>query len=247
MRNREMFKQIAETFSQLPANYVLLEEPVNIEVQNQYVDFVQKERVKVDEQEALANIPKLEKWDGTPEDLKMYLSQLAIIEKVEAYRALERFVKDTGHSLFDWAILALQESRMLLRSQFLDEHQVYVSSALGGRGQKLRYFLVMLHDRFDHFSEFEQKVFRNEMLSRLEDIDAEIEEVNFNHCFVTISLLLPIIANLEYTFNSGIDECNEYGNFLSEDLILTNMKKIPDEEIIEMVDELKDRLKQLPE
>lgn len=59
----------------------------------------------------------------------------------------------------------------------------------------------------------------------------EIEQFEHFEKYVTFILLLPIEANLKEIFNSIIDECNTYGNFLSENIIITNVKKLSIEEI----------------
>jgi hypothetical protein len=33
-----------------------------------------------------------------------------------------------------------------------------------------------------------------------------------------------------------IDECNQYGSFLNEDVLITNMKKFSEEEIIKIIE-----------
>ncbi len=40
-------------------------------------------------------------------------------------------------------MLAFQENKMLLESSLLDENQILISTGLGGKGMKLRYFTVM--------------------------------------------------------------------------------------------------------
>ena len=38
--------------------------------------------------------------------------------------------------------------------------------------------------------------------------------------------LFPLKKDLHVTFKSFIDECNNYGGFLNEDVIITNVKKL---------------------
>ena len=59
----------------------------------------------------------------------------------------------------------------------------------------------------------------------------EIEQIEQFEKYITFTLLLPIEANLKEIFNSIIDECNTYGNFLSENIIITNVKKLSTKEI----------------
>ncbi len=75
---------------------------------------------------------------------KEILARLATIEKVECYRVIEAFLEIAEEDLHDWALLALNESRMLLESKILDENQVFISTGLGGKEEKLRYFVALM-------------------------------------------------------------------------------------------------------
>ena len=71
-------------------------------------------------------------------------SYLATLDDVSVYRAIENFSKqDTP--LKKWAIIALQQSRMLLQSTLLDDPGVFISTGLGGQGLLLRYFCVFFY------------------------------------------------------------------------------------------------------
>ena len=48
-------------------------------------------------------------------------------------------------------------------------------------------------------------------------------------------LLLPLKTELQPLFAGIIDECNQYGNFLHENMIITNVKKLTDEEIMHLL------------
>jgi hypothetical protein len=67
---------------------------------------------------------------------------------------LKNSMKMRRISLKDWAALSLQESRMTLESSLLDENQVIISTGLGGKAKKLRYFAVIAAKRRENFSEF---------------------------------------------------------------------------------------------
>ncbi len=63
---------------------------------------------------------------------------------MECYRAIESFIEEAEEALGFLGILALNESRMLLESKILDENQVFISTGLGGKDEKLRYFVVLM-------------------------------------------------------------------------------------------------------
>ncbi len=88
--------------------------------------------------------------------------QLAAHDDVEAFRIIERFHKSSEGVLHDWAVLSLQESRMILQSSLLGEQQVFISTGLGGKGQKIRYFIVLMKkDQDTPFNDTQKKTSKN--------------------------------------------------------------------------------------
>jgi len=47
--------------------------------------------------------------------------------------------------------------------------------------------------------------------------------------------MLPLQTDLKKVFRSIIDECNQYGDFLDDDMIVTNVKVMSRNEILEML------------
>ena len=142
--------------------------------------------------------------------------------------------------LKDWALLALNESRMHLESKIMEENQVFISTGLGGREQKLRYFVVLMSKANAELTKTHQMVIQNEFEYILKKFDAELEEVNFSGYLATILLLLPMNFSLKMVFQEAIDECNQYGDFLKDDFIVTNVKTLSFKEIIEFLESKSD-------
>ena len=53
--------------------------------------------------------------------------------------------------------------------------------------------------------------------------------------FSSAQVMLPLSAEIKSVFQSVIDECNQYGGFLHEDLIVTNVKILSRSEIIQII------------
>ena len=51
-----------------------------------------------------------------------------------------------------------------------------------------------------------------------------------------MQLLLPLQIDLPSVLNGIIQECNQYGHFLKNNLLITNVKKIPREEIEQIIE-----------
>src|SRR6056297_3074115 len=210
MDNESIYNKIRDVFGKLPDNYNVLEEQIDINLQMEYFDFSKrvkknfKPEVKIEAEEK----KKLFQHDVDQHTKKQVLVKLASVEDIEGYRTIEKFLENPDDGLREWAVLAFQESRMLLQSRLLDENQVFISTGLGGKGSKLRYFIVFILKDGEAFSETQKKVVNNEVEITLKEYDIEIEEVSFYDSFATILAVIPIDTSIKTIFKKAIKECN---------------------------------------
>jgi hypothetical protein len=120
---------------------------------------------------------------------------------------------------------------MQLESKIMDENQVYISTGLGGKDEKLRYFVVLISRSKMDLTPTQHMVIKNEFEFILKKFNAELEEINFSGYLATLLLLLPMNYSLKTVFQEAIKECNLYGDFLNEDFIVTNVKTLSFQEI----------------
>lgn len=232
--------KIQEMLGENPGNLKVMEEQIDVALQVEYFECSKRLREEKEESWAL-NLSQYLHEPGYSEDVKKeILARLATIEKVECYRIIESFVKEGEESLHKWALLSLNESRLQLESKILDENQVFISTGLGGRDQKLRYFVVIMTRTRSDLTPTHQMVIQNEFEYILKKFDAEVEEVNFSGYLSTIMLLLPMNYSLRTVFNEAIQECNRYGDFLNDDFIVTNVKTLSFQEIKEFLERKSD-------
>ncbi len=232
MDNENVYKKIQEFFGGLNDNFSLMEEPVDVTVQMKYFETSGKLRGSVKEDDMLKRKEELFNVELSVEEKKLLLVQMAGIPNPEIYRALESYAKNPDAELKDWSQLALQENRLLLESHLLDSKQVFISTGLGGKGHKLRYFVVLINKNGD-LEPYQQKIVHDEMEYALQRYNSELEKLNFLNQYTTMRVVVPISSDLTKLFREGIDECNQFGNFLSSDFIVTNMKELSEEEIQE--------------
>jgi len=233
MENENVYRKIQEFFGGLNDNFSLMEDPVDVDIQIKYFETSGKIRGTVKEEEMLSRKDELSDPEKSIEDRKKLLVQMAGIPNPEIYRALESYSKNPDADLKDWSKLALQENKLLLESHLLDSRQVFISTGLGGKGHKLRYFVVLLNKNGDELKPYQQKVVQDEMQYALQRYDSELEKLNFMNQYTTMRVVIPISSDLTKLFREGIDECNQFGDFLLPDFIVTNMKELGEEEIKE--------------
>lgn len=236
MKEKQFYQNIQKVIDELPDNFSVLEEQIDIEVQMEYFDTAKKVRSLNLGDECFENSEDLFNAEIGNERKKEILLSIAIIDDVKAFRTIEKYTELAEEDMKKWAILAFQESRMLIQSSLLDEQQVFISTGLGGKGQKLRYYVVFINkNRENILSPTQQKLLKDEIIYELKKNDGEFESMDFSEGFSTILAMVPLQSDLKNIFRNIIDECNQYGDFLNEDMIVTNVKVLSRSEIIEML------------
>lgn len=236
MEEDRFYNNIQKALENLPENFSILEERIEIEVQMKYFEFSKVMRKMDISDEYFENRGQLFEEEVDDERKKEILSAIATVDDVKAFRTIETFVKESKGDLKQWAVLALQESRMLIQSSLLDEQQVFISTGLGGKGRKLRYCVVFINRTQESLlTETQQKLVREELVYELNGIDGEFETIDFMEGFSTALVMLPLQVDIKSVFQNVVDECNQYGNFLQEDMIVTNVKVMSRSEIIQLL------------
>ncbi len=240
LENKKSYNEINDFLQNLPKNFSILQEEIDIEIQMAYFERIKnfKKNIKIDIEELPIKIAGLNISETPEEEKKDILIQLASVDDVKAYRAIEDFNKDTNvKTLKAWSTLALQESRMMMESSLLDESQVFISTGMGGKGDKLRYFIVgFLNDEID-FTDAQKNLLLKEFEYSLHQHNSEIEEIEFKNNFALITALIPIKEPIKEILKNAIDECIALGMKLSEHFLVTNVKKMEIDEIQQFLNE----------
>jgi hypothetical protein len=226
MEGENIYDKIQEIFGEVPGTFSILEEKIDIDLQMEYFEFSRSIKRDLDEKMVMDRREQIFDFNQDEVDRKSMFAMLASLEEVLAYRTIEKYLKEGHKELRSWAILALQESRMLLESKLLEENQVFISTGLGGKGSKLRYFIVLIGKEKRDFSDLQKKIIKNEFDDILAKCDAEIEKIDFLGQFATLVAMVPLKVALKDVFRSAIVECNQYGDFMKSNFIITNVKEL---------------------
>lgn len=239
MDGENIYNKIKEIFGHMSNNLNILEEQIDIDLQMEYFEFSKNLNAHKNSEEILEGKDKLFESSVSVENKKKILVELASVEEIEAFRTIEKYLKNPDKELKDWAILSLQESKMFIESKLLDENQIFISTGLGGKGSKLRYFVVLISQKKTNFTVLQKKVIQSEFDYTLKKYDGEIEEVKYAKTFSTIKAVIPLNVSIKEVFKEALDECNQYGNFLEDNFIVTNMKELSFEEIEDFLEKEK--------
>ncbi|MBW6533569.1 MAG: hypothetical protein K0B11_01040 [Mariniphaga sp.] len=236
MKDEEFYNDIQKLFEDLPGNFNILEEQIDLEVQMKYFEISRKVRDDEAEKNYLEFADELFIPETDLDQKKEILIGLAGTDDVKAYRTLEKFLEQASSEIRSWAVLAVQENRMLLQTSLLDEQQFFISTGLGGKGKKLRYYLVFINrNRNGLLNKTQQKLVKDELIFGLKPVEGEFESIDFSEGFCTSLVLLPVTADIKKVFSNVVEECNQYGDFLEEDMIITNVKVLSRNEILDIV------------
>lgn len=236
--NNKILQQLQDLLKNGQNSFSIVEEQIDINVQFEYFKLSKdtRENSELTNEEILEKAPLLSDESTNEEIYKEVLVLLSGIESVEAFRLLEAHYKAEPVRLKEWVALALRESKHILESSFLDESQVLISTGLGGKGTCLRYFVVFIGKEIEKFDDTQLKVIRSELQYAFDKDELELEEVEFHNNLAMFSCLMPLSTIIKDFFNIVIGQCNEMGDFLSENFIVTNVKKLTVEEIEEFLE-----------
>jgi len=237
--SENLYDKIRELIGKVPENVSIMEDTIDVDLQVEYFEYSKRISTEYDGDWALDQIELLKEDEYPINGKKQILARLATMEDVSAYRAIEAYASDPDRELRDWSILALQESRMHLESHFLEENQVFISTGLGGKENKLRYFVVLIARNREILTAFQAKIIRDEFSYVTKKYDGEIEDFKSSGYLAAMTMLIPIQHPVKDIFTEGINESNQYGDFLRENCIVTNVKKLTFAEVEAFIEKRK--------
>jgi hypothetical protein len=229
--DENLYDKLTEMFGSFPENISILEETINIDTQLEYFENSRLIKEDFNEEDAMSGADLLFDPALSSLEIKSILSRIACVEKVEAYRLIERYMRNPRPEVREWGILAMQESRMLIESELLDENHIFISTGLGGKGNKLRYFVALLSRYEKDFTATQKRIIKSEFEHLLKKSGGEIEKIRFSGNLASLLTIIPISINIKQALDSAIAECNQFGDFLQEDFIVTNVKTLEFDEI----------------
>lgn len=233
--DQNIFDKLQEFLGTQQESINILEDTIDAEIQLEYFEESRAFSCTRSEEEIIRDKDRLLDSD-LPIDKKKYaLLELASLNSIEAYRAIEKYLHQPNIKLHDWASLALQESRLLLESKLLDENKVLISTGLGGKGFKLRYFIVLFTPTGTPLLKPQQDLLIKELTYSFKLNNVEFEDIEFEDSFASILCMIPLNVTPQPLFKEVIKECNLFGDFLYNDFIITNVKAMCTDEIRELL------------
>ncbi len=215
----------------------VLEDLVPIEEQMEYFKYFDELKVRNTRFVRDTEIEMLFSPDVSIERKKECLTVLSSIPDVKAYRAIETYQSSPLEpELKNWSSIALLGSRIGLDTELSGKRQIYISSGLGGHDKKLRFFTLFITSSLENLTDLQKQIVEREFRFQLEGAKVDIETFEIEKNYFTILFLFPFKTDVRAVLQSAVEECNQYGNFLDEKFLFTNVKVFNDEEIQTLLD-----------
>jgi len=237
---KNVFNQFQKFLKDSDGDFHILEQRIPVETQMEYFrysDHLRKMMLRPAEMDYNRLLLDLYSPYASHEEKKRALSMLAISKLVKAYRLLERYAQYAEPEITDWACMALIESRIALESELSDGKQIYISTGLGGRGNKLRFFVLLSTAEGKVFLDYQKQMLEKEIAFAFPRYDCELERLTIKEQHVEMVFLAPIRMNIKTLIDNIMDECNQYGGFLAKIYTVTNVKELNEEEITHILKE----------
>ena len=234
--NKDISYNINNMLNDIPKDFNLLEKQIDVNLQIEYFKKAAKIKKNNNVYDVKQQIKNLFLDNISINDKKDLLIKLAGIPEVDIFRTLEKFLKHADKDIYDWAFLAYTENKLILESSLTKESKVFISTGLGGKGKKLRYFVVLVLSKNEYLTDFRKQFIKDELNFAFEQNDCELEDFSSSENFIKIKTLIPVNADIPKIFKSAINQCNEIDNFLEENFIITNVKELTDNDIINFLE-----------
>ena len=239
MNDMKRNKDDRENSKNVLNSFTLIDEAIVLSIQEEYLTFSETiDFNNVDHEEVLTESDKLFYEHSPIESKKRILILLAHLGIPESCRTLEKYLKISERNLRDWALLSLKKCRTFLESVLLKEEGGFISTGLGGKDNKLRYYFIVGSKDGLPFSETHRNTLKRGFETISHKYKSEIEEINFGATYAMIGILIPMDVAVGEVIEEGISECNKMSEFLFPHYYVTNVKKPTQEEISKYLDEI---------
>lgn len=236
-----VFENISDFVNDKSLNVRIIEDRIDINVQMEFFDRVEElGETELDAEEIIEKSAWLYLPEVSEDDKKEILLQLSCLDDVKAFRKIEEFLKTGESNLMSWAGLAFQKSRLEMESSFLNEKSVLISTGLGGKGDKLRYFIVLLQSDDVAITENQKSLLESELKFHFAKNEAVLEKFICQNNLVSITCLIPLRIPVHTIIDSVISDSNACGEFIDTSFLVSNVKEMSFPEIEEWLQKEED-------
>lgn len=207
--------EIRKILDSIPEEFRVIENNINQSAIEEFYDLSGRVTDSKNEERSIQNPTKEE------------LVRLADIGDVKSYRRIEEIIQKRENSdLEEFAHVALKFARINLENQLSDEPIGFISSGLGGKENKLRYYFVIKST--ENINEEREQIIQDELKLICLHSDSEFETIeNFGNY-----VLIKILVSIDFAIGNVIEQLIDKCNFADKEYFCTNVER-PTNELIE--------------
>jgi len=207
--------EIRKVLDSIPYEFRVLEDNINQSTIEEFYDLGERIANNENEEGNILNPRKEE------------LVKLAKIGDIKSYRVIEEIIQNTENSdLKEFACVALKFARVSLENRLSDEPIGFISSGLGGKENKLRYYFVI--QSTEKISKEREQMIIDELKLICLSSDSEFETIeNFGNY-----VLIKILVSIDFAIGNVIEQLIDKCNFAEKEYFCTNVER-PTNELIE--------------
>lgn len=215
--NENLENKINSMLEGKPKDIKVIEFGIDFNVVKSYLKLMASLPSPLDESEIVEQSKNINELSETEQ--QKLLAQLAQQGSVPAYRTIEAFMESAEGEMKKWGIVALQHCRMQVENDLLDEPVGFIATGLGGKGSKIRYYMVLKSNEALRTVMVEEVEYQYKKI--MADYDSELEEVEQLEDYILIKMLCPFKTQPAELVEEGLPLVP----FLSNKFVVTNMMK----------------------
>ena len=231
-KDKRIFEELQRSLAGLDGNLYVLDTTIPIDKQMRYFHYTEEIRTRSTDKTLEEQIEILNSTEATLKEMKDAMAFLAISGDVKAYRALENYSKELPNKdLIEWITLSLIQAKITLETEFSEEKRIFISTGLGGNGSNLRFFAFFKSAELKTFSAYQRDLIEKEFSYFIAQSQGKAEEIKIEDNYFTLLFLLEFHTDIKNVLQRAVNECNQYGGFIDENFIITNVKVFDEEDI----------------
>lgn len=233
MMDKKTLNEMKMILDSMPEVFKVLEVGIPIPIQEAYLEYAHGATFEEIPNQDIQKLKSLLFNEEVPESFKKKaLTHLAHAGNVEAFKLLQLCYQEFEGELQSWSVMALQECIMLIESELMGESMGFISTGLGGTGNKLRIYFLVLPLLDQKFNPYQHHIIEDEISQAAKVYNCEIERFTFNEYYVGFLALIPMDIAIATFIDYGILACNANEKFVLDSYYAGNTE-IPDSSEIE--------------
>lgn len=215
--NEKEKDEILKVFKSIPNELRVIESQINSDSIDEYYEMLEK----LEKEDQANNLKEYSSWKDlkSKEAIKELLVILSKIGDIKSYRLIEKIIDTKNLEIIEFAHVALKFARLNLENQLSNESIAFVSSGLGGKDNRLRYYFVIKSEK--KIEKEKELIIVDELLKICKRSDSEFEEIENQGNYV----LIKVLVSIDFAIGNVIDQLINKCPFVDEGYLCTNVEK----------------------